>query len=152
MSNQRVLQIGKIGLRLFLSAAFLSAIADRFGLYGPHGTIGVSWGDWTHFLQFVGYLIKIAPHAYIPAIGVVETIVEITLGVALLLGIYPRIVAWASAALLASFAIAMSVALGIPTTLGYGVFTAIGAALLLGAVARPRSTWDPFSSQNSFET
>ena len=152
MSNQRVLQIGKIVLRLFLSAAFISAIADRFGLYGPHGTIGASWGDWTHFLQFVGYLIKIAPHAYIPAIGVVETIVEITLGVALLLGIYPRIVAWASAALLASFAIAMSVALGIPTTLGYGVFTAIGAALLLGALARPRSTWDTFSSQNSFET
>jgi hypothetical protein len=151
MTDKRVLQIGKIVLRLCVSFAFLSAIADRFGVYGRHGTSGVSWGDWTHFLQFVGYLIKIAPHAAIPAIGVIETIIEFALAVALLLGVYPRIVAWLSAALLALFAVTMSVALGIPTTLGYGVFTAAGAAILLGAVAKPHSIWDPLSSESTSE-
>jgi putative oxidoreductase len=149
MSNKLVVQIGRIILRLFLSAAFLSAIADRFGVYGPHGAAGVSWGDWSNFLEFVGVLIKIAPHAFLPAIGVIETIIEIALGIALLLGVYPRIVAWLSAALLASFAVSMSIALGIPTTLGYGVFTAVGAALLLGAVEKPGSTWDPLSKNTS---
>jgi hypothetical protein len=151
MTDKRVLQIGKIVLRLCLSFAFLSAIADRFGVYGRHGTSGISWGDWTHFLQFVGYLIKIAPHAIIPAIGVIETIIEFVLAGALLLGVYPRVVAWLSAALLTSFAVTMSIALGIPATLGYGVFTAISAALLLGAVANPRSIWDPLSLENTSE-
>lgn len=151
MTDKRVLQIGRIVLRLCLSSAFLFAIADRFGVYGRHGTKGVSWGDWTHFLQFVAYLIKIGPRTFIPAIGATETIIEFSLAVALLLGIYPRMIAWSSAALLASFAVTMSIALGIPTTLGYGVFTGIGAALLLGAVARPGSNWDPLSSKSTSE-
>jgi hypothetical protein len=80
------------------------------------------------------------PKAFIPTIGVVETVIEFTLAVALLVGIYQRIVAWASAALLMSFALTMSIALGIRAPLGYGVFTAVGGALLLGAVASPHST------------
>lgn len=140
MTNERVLQVARIFLRLALSAAFLSAIADRFGLYGPPGTAGVSWGDWTHFLQFVAYLNWFVPKALIPTLGAVETIVEFTLAVALLVGVYQRIVAWASAALLTSFALTMTIALGIKAPLGYGVFTAAGGALLLGAVAAPSSS------------
>lgn len=140
MTNDRVLQVARIFLRLALSAAFLSAIADRFGLYGPPGTAGVSWGDWTHFLQFVAYLNWFVPKALIPTLGAVETIVEFTLAVALLVGVYQRIVAWASAALLTSFALTMTIALGIKAPLGYGVFTAAGGALLLGAVAAPSSS------------
>ena len=141
MTDKRVLQIARICLRVCLSAGFLSAIADRFGLYGPPGTAGVSWGDWAHFLQFVAYLNSFMPKALIPTIGVVETVIEFTLAVALLVGVYQRIVAWASAALLMSFAATMSIALGIRAPLGYGVFTAVGGALLLGAVASPRSTF-----------
>jgi hypothetical protein len=66
-------------------------------------------------------------------------VIETGLGVGLLVGLYPRIVAWSSAALLCSFALTMSIALGILAPLGYGVFTGIGAALLLGAVAAPRT-------------
>jgi hypothetical protein len=54
-------------------------------------------------------------------------------------GIYPRIVAWSSAVLLSSFALTMTIALGLLAPLGYGVFTAIGAALLLGAIAAPQT-------------
>ncbi len=68
-----------------------------------------------------------------------ETIIELGLGIALLLGIYQRVVAWSSAALLMSFALTMSIALGITAPLSYSVFTALGAALLLGAVAVPQA-------------
>lgn len=139
MSEERILRATRILLRFALSAAFLSAIADRFGLYGPHGTPGVSWGDWSHFLQFVAYLNWYVPRTLIPALGTLETIVEFTLAVALLVGFCQRMVAWASAGLLLSFALTMSIALGIKTPLGYGVFTAFAAALLLGAVANPDS-------------
>ena len=111
----------------------------------------MSWGDWKHFLGFVALLIKLAPKGLIPTIGVTETIIESALAVALLLGVYPRIAAWASAALLAVFALAMSMALGILAPLGYGVFTAAGAALLLGAIASPRSIWDPLSLETTLD-
>jgi hypothetical protein len=74
-----------------------------------------------------------------------ETVIETALGVALLLGIYQRIVAWCSAALLFSFALTMSVALGIVAPLSYSVFSAFAAAFLLGAVAGPIAS-------NSFST
>jgi hypothetical protein len=32
-------------VRLPLAFSFLSAVADRFGLWGPFGTAGVAWGD-----------------------------------------------------------------------------------------------------------
>jgi quercetin dioxygenase-like cupin family protein len=137
MINERVLQTAKVFLRLSLSAAFLSAIGDRFGLWGRYGGKNVSWGDWAHFLQFVAYLNPFMPKALIPTIGVVETVLEFTLALALLGGFYQRIVAWASAALLTSFALTMSIALGMLAPMGYGVFTAAAAALLLGAVTRP---------------
>jgi hypothetical protein len=44
----------------------------------------------------------------------------------------------AATALLMSFALTMSIALGITAPLSYSVFTALGAALLLGAVAVPQ--------------
>jgi|ERR1035438_6734645 hypothetical protein len=60
------------------------------------------------------------------------------LGVALLFGIWQRIVAWCSAGLLLSFALTMSVALGVVAPLSYSVFTAFGGAFLLGAIAARR--------------
>ncbi|HKW65580.1 MAG TPA: hypothetical protein VJN89_23720 [Candidatus Acidoferrum sp.] len=138
MTNERILQTAKVALRLALSAAFVSAVADRFGLYGRPGTPGVSWGDWPNFLQYVAHLNWFMPKAIIPILGVVETIVESTLAVALLAGFYQRIIAWASATLLMSFALTMSVD-GIKAPLDYGVFTAVAAAVLLGAVAKSHS-------------
>jgi hypothetical protein len=79
------------------------------------------------------------PKTLIPGLAVLETVIELGLGIALLLGIYQRVVAWSSAALLMSFAVTMSIALGITAPLSYSVFTALGAALLLGAVAVPHS-------------
>ena len=39
--------------RLALAASFLSAAADRFGLWGGPGTGGVAWGEFGRFVQYV---------------------------------------------------------------------------------------------------
>src|SRR6266853_3475884 len=124
MNNERVLQIARVFLRLALGITFLVAIGDRFGWLGPYGTKNVSWGDWTHFVQYVAVLNWFVPKSLIPGLAVLETIVELGLGIALLLGIYQRVVAWSSAVLLMSFALTMSMALGITAPLSYSVFTA----------------------------
>jgi putative oxidoreductase len=115
------------------------AVGDRFGWLGPYGSKNVSWGDGSHFVQYVALLNSFVPKSLIPGLAVLETVIELGLGIALLLGIYQRVVAWSSAALLLSFALTMSIALGIVAPLSYSVFTALGAALLLGAVAVPHT-------------
>jgi hypothetical protein len=132
--DEHVLKIAKVFLRISLATAFLSAIADRFGLVGGYGAKNVAWGDWSHFVQFVAVLNWFLPKALIPVVAVSETIIELTLSLALLFGIYQRIVAWSSAALLMLFALTMSVALGVKVALDYSVFTAAAGALILGSI------------------
>ncbi len=133
-TDERVLQIAKVFLRISLATAFLSAIADRFGLVGGYGAKNVAWGDWSHFVQFVAVLNWFLPKALIPALAASETIIELTLGVALLLGIYQRIVPWSSAALLMSFRFTMSFALGVKVAVDYSTFTAAAGALILDSI------------------
>src|SRR5207247_7766192 len=44
-----------------LGASFLSAVADRFGLWGPHGAKNVSWGDFAHFVEYTGAVTSLFP-------------------------------------------------------------------------------------------
>ena len=124
-------------MRWALGVTFLVSIADRVGWLGPYGAKNVSWGDWNHFVQYVAVLNWFVPKSFVGALAVVETAVELLVAVALLLGIYQRLVAWLGAALLASFALTMTLALGIVAPLSYSVFSALGGALLLGAIAGP---------------
>src|SRR5262245_6878579 len=137
MSNKRILKTSRVFLRMALAITFIVAIADRFGWLGPFGSKNVSWGDWKHFVEYVAVLNWFVPKVLINSLAILETVIESGLAVALLLGIYPRVVAWTSALLLLSFALTMSIALGIVAPLSYSVFTAFGAALLLGAAAVP---------------
>jgi uncharacterized membrane protein YphA (DoxX/SURF4 family) len=121
-------------LRIALAAAFLSAVADRFGVWGPNGAPGVGWGDWPHFVAYTGKLLWFLPSALVNPSAWLATISEAVLAIALLTGLASRIVALASAALLASFALTMTLALGVKAPLDYSVFTATAAALLLAAV------------------
>src|ERR1700675_1396294 len=105
MTNERILQIARVVLRVALASAFLAAVADRLGLLGPYGSRNVSWGDWKHFEDYVGVLNWFVPKALIPALSAVETVIETGLGLGLLVGIYPRIIAWGGAFLLSSFAL-----------------------------------------------
>jgi len=143
MTNERILQLARIFLRLALGITFLVAVADRLGALGPYGARNIAWGDWKHFVEYVAVLNWFLPKGLIPALSVLETVVETMLGVALLVGVFQRIAAWCSAALLLSFAFTMSLAVGIIAPLSYSVFTAFAAASLLGAVSPTMTSRSP---------
>jgi putative oxidoreductase len=139
MTDERIMQISRVFLRSALSITFLVSIADRFGWLGRPGTKNVSWGDWSHFVQYVAILNWFVPKVLINSLAIFETVIECALGVALLLGLYLRVVAWCSTALLMSFALTMSLALGIVAPVSYSVFSAAaGAALLAASYHRTR--------------
>ena len=133
--SARLTRFAAIGLRVALAAGFLSAVADRFGLWGIPGTPGVAWGDWSHFLIYTGRLNWFLPSSLIPMVGVVATLAETALALLLLVGAWPRYTALASGALLLLFALTMTFALGIKAPLGYSVYVGAAAAFYLAATA-----------------
>lgn len=118
-------------VRVALGAAFLSAVADRFGLWGSPGQRNVSWGDFPQFIQYTAHVNSFLPAGVAPTLAWAATAGELTLGIALLLGVWPRLIAASSAALLALFALAMTASLGVKQPLDYSVFSASAGALLL---------------------
>jgi uncharacterized membrane protein YphA (DoxX/SURF4 family) len=124
-------------LRVALAAGFLSAVADRFGLWGPAGTPGVAWGSFDPFLAYTGKLLWYLPAGLVPVAGWAATVLEVVLAVGLLVGVRLRAVAFASGVLLVVFAVAMTVALGPEPPLSYSVWTAAAGAFLLAAL-RPQ--------------
>ncbi|HEX8148373.1 MAG TPA: DoxX family membrane protein, partial [Pyrinomonadaceae bacterium] len=106
-------------MRLALGAAFLSAVADRFGLWGAYGEPGVAWGDFAHFTAYTATLNWFAPAGLIPALAWAATVAEVALGLGLILGLYTRASALLSGLLLLLFAAAMTLALGVKAPLNY---------------------------------
>lgn len=135
LESARLTRFATIALRVALAAGFLSAVADRVGLWGMPGTPGVAWGDWSHFLTYTGKLNWFLPTSLIPMVGTVATLAETVLAFLLLVGAWPRYTALASGALLLLFALAMTFALGIKAPLGYSVFVGATAAFYLSATA-----------------
>src|ERR1044072_9213409 len=73
-------------LRYALGVGFLSAVADRFGLWGPYGTPNVDWGDFSRFLEYTQTINWFVPAKMIPLLGAVATIAETVFGVLLIFG------------------------------------------------------------------
>ncbi|HJT26979.1 MAG TPA: MauE/DoxX family redox-associated membrane protein [Pyrinomonadaceae bacterium] len=118
-------------LRIALGVGFLSAVADRFGLWGPFGEPNVDWGNFSRFLEYTRSVNSFMPAELIPALGVIATVAEILFGLLLIIGWHTRAVALLSALLLLTFGVAMMVGLGVKAPLNYSVFTGFGGALLL---------------------
>jgi putative oxidoreductase len=124
-------------VRVTLAAAFLSAVASRFGLW-----TGEPWSG--AFQRFVGYTAEVnsfLPTAAASFLAWSATAAETVLGVALLLGVQRRAVAFASAVLLAIFGGAMAISFGPKAPLDYSVFTASAAALLLAVQEGGERAW-----------
>lgn len=117
--------------RLALAAGFLSAVADRFGLWGPPGAPRVAWGTFAHFLAYTQKLNPWAAAALVPALGWFVTIAEVVLAVWLLTGVRSKEAALASGVLLVLFGIGMTIGSGIKAPLDYSVFAAAAGALVL---------------------
>jgi putative oxidoreductase len=84
-------------LRWALGVTLLSAVADRFGLWGPPGGTNVSWGDWAHFVSYTAKVNSFLPPALAQGLAVLATAAELALGVGLLLGV--AVSGWAFATL-----------------------------------------------------
>ena len=118
-------------LRIGLGVGFLSAVADRFGLWGAFGQPNVEWGNFSRFLEYTHTLNWYVPARMIPPMGVIATGAELLFGVLLLVGWHTRVAALLSGVLLVTFGVAMTLALGVKAPLNFAVFTGIGGALLL---------------------
>ena len=139
-SKKRLSNTAPVAMRMALAAGFLSAVADRFGLWGPIGTPGVSWGGFAKFLDYTATLLPYLSTTLVAVAGWASTVAEIVLGVALLAGVRVRLAALASGVLLLTFAIAMTTALGPEAPLSYSVWTAAAGAFLL-AQDQPAASW-----------
>ncbi|MPZ21754.1 MAG: hypothetical protein GEV06_28295 [Luteitalea sp.] len=135
MSDEAFDRWAQRALRIALGAAFLSAVAGRFGLW--------SWTPWTvafdRFLDRTAALNAFMPAWTIPFLAWGATIAEITLGVALIAGLLRYWTALGAAILLAVFGTEMAVFDGIKSPLDYSVFSASAGALLLASRARGRT-------------
>ena len=118
-------------LRIGIGVGFLSAVADRFGLWGPFGQPNVEWGDFSRFLEYTHTLNWYLPAGMIPLLGGIATGAEILFGLLILVGWHTRVAALLSGLLLLTFGVAMTLALGIKAPLNFAVLTGVGGALLL---------------------
>src|SRR5205085_7547932 len=94
--------------RIALGAAFLSGVADRFGLWGER----VGYGNFAGFVKYTAQVNSFMPASTIPFLAWAASAAELLLGIALVLGVWPRLVALCSAGLLAVFGIAMAISFG----------------------------------------
>ena len=132
MSSPR---LASYALRVSLAAAFLSAVADRFGLWGKPGAPNVAWGDFGHFTEYTATLNPYLPPLAVNGLASLVTFLEVLLAVLLLAGFKPRLVALSCAALLLTFGLAMALTIGVKAPLDYSVFSAVAAALGLAALS-----------------
>src|SRR5262249_35108482 len=86
-------RFSSVFLRLALGISFLSAVADRFGLWGVYGQPNVAWGNYARFVDYTAKLIWFLPAAMIPALAMIATVAETLFGVLLVLGWKTRITA-----------------------------------------------------------
>ena len=121
-------------LRVALAFSFLSAVADRFGLWGQFGS-GAAWGDFGRFTAYTARLLWFLPPSLVWPAAILATAAEVVVAGGLLVGWRLHWWAFAAAALLLSFALAMTGALGVKAPTDYSVWTAAAAAFLLGSVA-----------------
>ena len=129
-------------VRLVMATEFLLAVADRFGILGPAGSAGTSWGDFTHFVAYTRTMTTFLPAGLASPLALLATIAEITLGVALLLGVRLRLAALGSAVLLGVYAVCMIITLPPEQQFHYTVFVLAASMLTLATVDGPPLTLD----------
>lgn len=131
--KQSEIKIAEWFLRITLSAGFLSASADRFGMW-PKAVS--AWGNWQNFVAYTRTLNAYVPESLIPFLAYTATILEISFGILLLTNFKTSLVAKASSVLLLVFALSMTFSTSIKAPLDYSVFTGAAAAFALSVLVQ----------------
>jgi thiosulfate dehydrogenase (quinone) large subunit len=121
----------KVFLRVAIASAFLSAVADRFGLWKKEVS---AWGNWQSFVDYTGVITPWAPKDLTAPLAILATVAEVVLALALILGFRTKLAAIGSGILLLVFALAMTFSIGVKAPLDYSVFTASAAAFALSTM------------------
>jgi len=135
MKNITIPQAGLI-LRIVLGITMLSAVADRFGLWGAPGDPGVAWGNWDNFIAYTQTLNSFASKSVAGILGALATFFEILFGLFLIIGFKTRIIALGTSGLMLLFALSMAISVSIKAPFDYSVFTSSAAALLLSTIGK----------------
>jgi uncharacterized membrane protein YphA (DoxX/SURF4 family) len=133
VKDSKVAGYATLLLRVGLGVGFLSAVADRLGLWGAFGQPNVEWGNFSRFLEYTYTLNWYLPAGMILPLGIIATGAEILFGILLVVGWRTRVAAVLSGLLLLTFGVSMTLALGIKAPLNFAVLTGIGGALLLAS-------------------
>lgn len=121
-------KIIKLFLRIAISIGFLSAVADRFGIWSNEVSV---WGNWENFLNYTKLINPWFPDSIIPTIGTLATAAEIIFAVFLIIGFRTELFAKLSGLLLLIFALSMTFSTGIKAAFDYSVFSASAGAFAL---------------------
>ncbi len=121
-------KIIKLFLRLAISFGFLSAVADRFGIWGKDVSV---WGNWGNFLNYTQLINPWIPNSLIPTIGILATAAEIIFAIFLIIGFKTKLFAKLSGFLLLLFALSMTFSTGIKGAFDFSVFSASAGAFAL---------------------
>ena len=120
-------------IRCVTSIIYLWVVADRLGILGTAGNMGVVWGNFQNFLDYTAILNPWFPRMISDFLGYFVTCLEVILAFLLISGIRLKESSLASFALLIIFIISMTSSLGFNAAFGYIIFTssiAITSALI----------------------
>ena len=121
----------KLFLRLAISFGFLSAVADRFGIWSKEVSV---WGNWDSFISYTKLINPWIPSSLILSIGILATAAEIIFAIFLIIGLKTELFAKLSGFLLLIFALSMTFSTGIKGAFDYSVFSASAGAFALSLI------------------
>ena len=125
------MKIIKLFLRFGIGLGFLSAVADRFGLWPADIS---AWGNWESFLVYTELINPLIPKTLIPVMGTMATAAELVFGVCLIIGFKTELMAKLSGYLILIFALAITFSSGIKGAFDYSVFAASAGAFALSTM------------------
>lgn len=137
----------KVFLRLSIAIGFLSAVADRFGLYAKEIS---AWGNWQAFVDYTQQMNPWFPEIMIPVLAILATALEIVFAINLLIGFKTEFTAKLSGFLVLIFGISMTAAFGIKPALDYAVFGVSAAAFGLSTLKDKYIEIDSFISKENY--
>ena len=134
--------------RIAISVTFLSAVADRFGIWGAPGSPSISWGNWENFLAYSNSVNSFVPASIGNILAIAATALEIIIPLLLLAGYKLRVTAITAGILLVCFGLAMTLSFGIKPSLDYSVWTGAAGCLLLSTLSSYPYSVDNYVAKN----
>jgi len=135
----------KLFLRFAIAMGFLSAVADRFGLWNKEVSV---WGNWNNFLEYTQLINPWIPNSMISSIGIIATAAEIVFAMCLIIGFKTKLFAKLSGFLILMFALSMTFSTGVKGVFDFSVLTASSGSFALSLIKEKKWELDILFSKN----